>query len=49
MEFVKLGNGGRFHSAIFHKFLRNTVYSTTLLYVLVDLLASKYFKYIDVR
>ncbi|PRQ25192.1 putative nucleolar complex protein [Rosa chinensis] len=49
MEFVKLGNGGKFHSAIFHRFLRNIVYSTTSPNFLVDLLASKYFKYIDVR
>ncbi|KAL6217918.1 hypothetical protein ACLB2K_011135 [Fragaria x ananassa] len=48
MEFVKLGNGGKFHSAIFHRFLRNIVYSTTSTDFLVDLLASKYFKYIDV-
>lgn len=25
MEFVKLGNGGKFHSAIFHRFLRSIV------------------------
>ncbi|KAL6211100.1 hypothetical protein ACLB2K_016328 [Fragaria x ananassa] len=48
MEFVKLGNGGKFHSAIFHRFLRNIVYSMTSTNFLVDLLASKYFKYIDV-
>lgn len=49
MEFVKLGNEGKFHSAIFHRFLRNIVYSTPPPNFLVDLLASKYFKYIDVR
>ncbi|KAK9944400.1 hypothetical protein M0R45_009970 [Rubus argutus] len=49
MEFVKLGNGGKFHSAIFHRFLRSIVYSTTPPNFLVDLLASKYFKFIDVR
>ncbi|XP_050363990.1 protein NUCLEOLAR COMPLEX ASSOCIATED 4 isoform X1 [Argentina anserina] len=48
MEFVKLGNGGKFHSAIFHRFLRSIVYSAASANVLVDLLASKYFKYIDV-
>ncbi|KAJ7969096.1 nucleolar complex protein 4-like [Quillaja saponaria] len=49
MEFVKVGNGGRFHSAIYHKLLHNIVYCPTPTSVLVDLLTSKYFKYIDVR
>ncbi|KAE8008901.1 hypothetical protein FH972_005371 [Carpinus fangiana] len=49
MEFVKIGNNGRFHSAIYHKFLHSIVHSTTSIYFLVDLLASKYFQYIDVR
>lgn len=30
MEFVKLGNGGKFHSAIFHRFLRNIVSYSSL-------------------
>ncbi|XVF67131.1 hypothetical protein PTKIN_Ptkin10aG0096300 [Pterospermum kingtungense] len=49
MEFVKLGNGGRFHSAIYHKLLRNIVQSPTPVRFLSELLASNYFKYIDVR
>ncbi|XP_021811477.1 nucleolar complex protein 4 homolog B [Prunus avium] len=49
MEFVKSGNGGRFHSAIYHRLLRSIVHSTTPANFLLDLLASKYFKYIDVR
>ncbi|OMO99001.1 CCAAT-binding factor [Corchorus capsularis] len=49
MEFVKLGNRGRFYSAIYHKLLRNTVHSATPVDFLSELLASKYFKYIDVR
>lgn len=49
MEFVKSGNGGRFHSAIYHRLLRSIVYSTTPDNFLLDVLASKYFKYIDVR
>ncbi|XP_022744037.1 nucleolar complex protein 4 homolog B-like [Durio zibethinus] len=49
MEFVKLGNGGRFYSAIYHKLLRIIVQSPTPVEFLSELLASKYFKYIDVR
>ncbi|KAL1827030.1 hypothetical protein ACET3Z_005442 [Daucus carota] len=49
MEFVKVGNGGNFHSLIYHKFLRAMVDSTSGIDVLLDLLRSKYFKYIDVR
>ncbi|KAK6241429.1 hypothetical protein SCA6_006818 [Theobroma cacao] len=49
MEFVKLGNGGRFYSAIYHKLLRSIVHSATAVDTLSELLASKYFKYIDVR
>ena len=84
MEFVKVGNGGRFHSAIYHRFIQSIVswyiysmsyinliyflfslglqnlhldfaiwfhlqvHSTLGIDVLLDLLASKYFKYIDV-
>lgn len=48
MEFVKLGNGGSFCSAIYHKLLHSIVYSTLQVEILVDLLAPKYFKYIDV-
>ncbi|KAI4328608.1 hypothetical protein L6164_020946 [Bauhinia variegata] len=49
MEFVKVGNGGRFHSAIYHRLLHSIVHSTGSVDFPVDLLASKYFKYIDVR
>lgn len=77
MEFVKVANGGAFHSALYHKLLLSIVryanfvdncccccYFDLILLVLglcyqvrstspatffVDLLESKYFKYIDVR
>ncbi|KAG6761934.1 hypothetical protein POTOM_035175 [Populus tomentosa] len=49
MEFVKTGNGGRFNSAIYHRFLVNIVQTTESLDFVLELLASKYFKYIDIR
>ncbi|XP_050231409.1 protein NUCLEOLAR COMPLEX ASSOCIATED 4 isoform X2 [Mercurialis annua] len=49
MEFVKLGNGGRFNSAIYHRLLHNLVHSSAPVDFLVQLLESKYFKYIDIR
>ncbi|KAA8546183.1 hypothetical protein F0562_020923 [Nyssa sinensis] len=49
MEFVKVGNGGRFHSAIYHRFIQTIVHSKLGVDILLDLLLSKYFKYIDVR
>lgn len=49
MEFVKLGNGGRLNSAIYHKLIHSIIHSTTPVNFLLDLLVSKYFKYIDVR
>ncbi|KAM6540679.1 hypothetical protein CsatB_005126 [Cannabis sativa] len=49
MEFVKLGNGGRFNSAIYHKLVHSIVHSATPVTFLLDLLVSKYFKYIDIR
>ncbi|XVE49604.1 hypothetical protein DITRI_Ditri01bG0095400 [Diplodiscus trichospermus] len=49
MEFVKLGNGGRFYSAIYHKLLRGIVHSGIPVEFLSELLASNYFKYIDIR
>ncbi|CAJ1970849.1 unnamed protein product [Sphenostylis stenocarpa] len=49
MEFVKVANGGIFHSALYHKLLLSIVHSTSSATFLVDLLGSKYFKYIDVR
>ncbi|QCE01184.1 nucleolar complex protein 4 homolog [Vigna unguiculata] len=49
MEFVKVANGGAFHSALYHKLLLSIVRSTSPATFCVDLLESKYFKYIDVR
>ncbi|KAK2665735.1 hypothetical protein Ddye_004309 [Dipteronia dyeriana] len=49
MEFVKFGNNGRFHSAIYHKLLQTIVHSAESVDSVTDLLASKYVKYIDVR
>ncbi|KAM1795099.1 hypothetical protein ACFX11_035495 [Malus domestica] len=49
MEFVMFGNGGKFHSAMYHRLLRSIVYTTSPVDLLLDLLSSKYFKYIDVR
>ncbi|GFY94488.1 CCAAT-binding factor [Actinidia rufa] len=41
--------GGRFHSAIYHRLLRSIVHSTLGIDVLLDFLAAKYFKYLDIR
>ncbi|KAJ8533727.1 hypothetical protein K7X08_007051 [Anisodus acutangulus] len=50
MEFVKVGNGGKFHSAIYHRLLHSIVHSSLEVDdILLDLLTSKYFKYIDIR
>ncbi|KAG5582080.1 hypothetical protein H5410_052707 [Solanum commersonii] len=50
MEFVKVGNGGKFHSAIYYRLLHNIVHSSLEIDdILLELLASKYFKYIDIR
>ncbi|KAK4491497.1 hypothetical protein RD792_002247 [Penstemon davidsonii] len=50
MEFVKVGNAGKFHSAIYHKLLHALVHSDLGVDdILLDLLATKYFNYIDVR
>ncbi|XP_016502523.1 protein NUCLEOLAR COMPLEX ASSOCIATED 4 [Nicotiana tabacum] len=50
MEFVKVGNGGKFHSAIYHRLLHIFVHSSLGDDdILPELLASKYFKYIDIR
>lgn len=48
MESVKVGNAGKFHSSIYHKFIHNMVYSIEGADTLLNLLVSKYFKYIDV-
>nr|XP_010918362.1 nucleolar complex protein 4 homolog B isoform X2 [Elaeis guineensis] len=49
MDFVKLGKEGKFQSAIYHRFLNSIVYATSPVDPLLELLAPKYFKYIDVR
>ncbi|KAL7601294.1 protein NUCLEOLAR COMPLEX ASSOCIATED 4 [Lactuca sativa] len=49
MECVKVGNAGTFHSSIYHKFIHSLVYSTEEYDTLLNLLVTKYFKYIDVR
>ncbi|RXH93035.1 hypothetical protein DVH24_013611 [Malus domestica] len=49
MEFVMFGNGGKFHSTMYHRLLRSIVYTTSPVDLMLDLLSSKYFKYIDVR
>ncbi|XP_043712977.1 protein NUCLEOLAR COMPLEX ASSOCIATED 4 isoform X2 [Telopea speciosissima] len=48
MEFVKLGKGGRFQSAIYHRLLHTIVHSTSSMDFLLDLIVSKFVKYIDV-
>ncbi|CAH2051474.1 unnamed protein product [Thlaspi arvense] len=49
MEFVKLLNAGRFHSSIYHRVLNAIIHSAVDIDVFLDILTSKYFKYIDVR
>ncbi|KAJ9538093.1 hypothetical protein OSB04_030826 [Centaurea solstitialis] len=49
MEFVKVGNAGKFHSSIYHKLIYSMVYSVKEADTLLNFLVSKYFKYIDVR
>ncbi|GAB2291653.1 hypothetical protein Dimus_025909 [Dionaea muscipula] len=49
MEFVKLGNGGRFYNALYNKLILSIVYSSLDIEFLLELLTSKYFKYVDVR
>ncbi|ONK71061.1 uncharacterized protein A4U43_C04F4300 [Asparagus officinalis] len=49
MDFVKLGKDGKFQSAIYHRLLHSIVRNTSSVDSLIDLLASKYFKYLDVR
>ncbi|KAF8702585.1 hypothetical protein HU200_032969 [Digitaria exilis] len=48
MDFVKLGKDGKFHSAIYHKFLHAVVHASDSIDPLLELLGSKYFKYTDV-
>ncbi|KAG9442560.1 hypothetical protein H6P81_018414 [Aristolochia fimbriata] len=49
MEFVKLGKGGAFQTAIYYKLLRAAVYSASSIDFLLEVLESKFFMYIDVR
>ncbi|XP_071731883.1 protein NUCLEOLAR COMPLEX ASSOCIATED 4 [Rutidosis leptorrhynchoides] len=49
MECVKDGNAGKFHSSKYHKFIHSMVYSAEEADTLLNLLVSKYFKYIDIR
>ncbi|KAL2928392.1 Nucleolar complex protein 4-like protein B [Bienertia sinuspersici] len=49
MESVKLGNGGKFYSVLYHKFILAIVNSPLEVESLLVSLASTYLKYIDVR
>ncbi|KAF8020707.1 hypothetical protein BT93_G1210 [Corymbia citriodora subsp. variegata] len=49
MEFVKIGKGGRFQSAVYHQLLHSIVYSSAEVEFLLELLSSKYLKYTDIR
>ncbi|KAG6522417.1 hypothetical protein ZIOFF_019557 [Zingiber officinale] len=49
MDFVKLGKDGRFQLGVYNRFLHGIVSSTSAVDPLIDLLGSKYFKYIDIR
>ncbi|KAF8020835.1 hypothetical protein BT93_G1304 [Corymbia citriodora subsp. variegata] len=48
MEFVKIGKGGRFQSAVYHQLLHSIVYSSAEVEFLLELPSSKYLKYIDI-
>ncbi|XP_031390982.1 nucleolar complex protein 4 homolog isoform X2 [Punica granatum] len=48
MEFVKLGKGGSFQSAIYHRLIHSIVNMPADIDLLLELLSSKYFKYIDI-
>ncbi|KAL1188486.1 Protein NUCLEOLAR COMPLEX ASSOCIATED 4 [Cardamine amara subsp. amara] len=49
MEFVKLLNVGRYHSSIYQRLLHTIIHSAVDIDVFLNILTSKYFKYIDVR
>lgn len=49
MEFVKVGNKGKFHSAVYHRFLQSIAHSSTPVDTLIALLVKKYFHHVDVR
>ncbi|KAL5081147.1 hypothetical protein RYX36_009568 [Vicia faba] len=48
MEFVKVANGGTFHSSLYNRIISSIIHSASSAEFLIDLLTSKYFKYIDV-
>ncbi|KAL1565888.1 protein NUCLEOLAR COMPLEX ASSOCIATED 4-like isoform X2 [Salvia divinorum] len=50
MEFVKVGNAGKFNTSVYHKLLRAIVRSELGVDdIVLDMLAEKYFNYVDVR
>ncbi|VFQ95872.1 unnamed protein product [Cuscuta campestris] len=50
LEFVKVGNSGKFHSSIYHRILHSIVHTSSLGVddILLHLIAEKYFNYIDI-
>ncbi|KAL5067248.1 hypothetical protein RYX36_018135, partial [Vicia faba] len=48
MEFVKVANGGTFHSSLYNRIISSIIHSASSAEFLIDLLTSKYFKYIYV-
>ncbi|CAI8586129.1 unnamed protein product [Vicia faba] len=48
MEFVKVANGGTYHSSLYNRIISSIIHSASSAEFLIDLLTSKYFKYIDV-
>ncbi|CAH9103504.1 unnamed protein product [Cuscuta epithymum] len=51
MEFVKVGNSGKFHSSIYHRIIHSIVHTSSLGVddMLLHVIAEKYFNYIDIR
>ncbi|CAH9072169.1 unnamed protein product [Cuscuta europaea] len=51
MEFVKVGNSGKFHSSIYHRIIHSIVHTSTLGVddIVLHVIAEKYFNYIDIR
>ncbi|XP_074284808.1 protein NUCLEOLAR COMPLEX ASSOCIATED 4 [Silene latifolia] len=48
MEFIKLGNGGKFNSSLYNKLIQAIVCFSVEVDFLLESLSSSYFKYIDV-
>ncbi|CAH9106725.1 unnamed protein product [Cuscuta epithymum] len=50
MEFVKVGNSGKFHSSIYHRIIHSIVHTSSLGVddILLHVIAEKYFNYIDI-